>query len=138
MKRKPPKPLTPAQILRKERAAMNRNKHTAAALQAAKAAGMPEPQLEFKFDLIRKWRFDFGWPDCKIAIEINGGGKRGRHASIKGMASDCEKTNRAVIQGWRVLTYTVIQMKDPMQICADLIALRLSDAKARVNHENKN
>ncbi len=67
---------------------------------------MPTPTREYRFHPVRKWRWDFAWEDIKLAVEIHGGGQRGRHASIAGMTADCDKHNAAVGMGWRVLTFT--------------------------------
>ncbi len=58
----------------------------------------------------RRWRFDFAFPDERIAIEYEGmavgeGGKS-RHTTIGGYSGDCEKYNHAAINGWVVLRYT--------------------------------
>lgn len=77
-----------------------------------KMQGLPEPEREYRFDPERKWRFDFSWPDAHVAVEIEGvtkwGGlkKIGRHQTPKGVAADCEKYNKAVINGWAILRYT--------------------------------
>lgn len=67
---------------------------------------MPTPVREYRFHPVRKWRWDFAWEDIKLAVEIHGGGQRGRHASVAGMTADCDKHNAAVSLGWRVLTFT--------------------------------
>jgi hypothetical protein len=33
--------------------------------------GFPEPELEMGFHASRKWRFDYAWPEFKIAVEIS-------------------------------------------------------------------
>lgn len=73
-------------------------------LQLLKNSRLPEPEKEFKFHPKRKWRFDFAYPDKRIAIEIDGGiWSRGRHVNPQGFINDCEKTNAAGKLGWRVL-----------------------------------
>lgn len=68
--------------------------------------GIPEPQREFRFDSARRWRFDFAWPDRRLAVEVEGGvWVRGRHTRGAGYLKDLEKYNRAVELGWRVLRY---------------------------------
>ncbi len=57
---------------------------------------------EHVFHPKRGWRFDFAWPELKLAVELDG---RGRHQTVKGTRGDCEKLNAAVILGWRVLRY---------------------------------
>lgn len=72
-----------------------------------KAAGFPAPIREYKFCEYRRWRFDFCWPDKKIALECEGGiwlGKGG-HTSGKGYSANCGKYNCAVLLGWKVLRY---------------------------------
>jgi hypothetical protein len=37
------------------------------------SSGIQVPTREYVFAPPRKWRFDFAWPDIKLAVEINGG-----------------------------------------------------------------
>jgi very-short-patch-repair endonuclease len=77
------------------------------------AAGLPEPEVEFKFDAKRGWRFDFAWPDAKVAVEVEGGTQLqggGRHNRAQGYEKDCEKYNAAAIAGWLVLRFTTRQV----------------------------
>jgi very-short-patch-repair endonuclease len=68
---------------------------------------LPEPVKEHRFHSQRKWRFDFAWPDYKIAVEVEGGTwKGGRHTRGAGFAKDCEKYNSAQLLGWRVYRFT--------------------------------
>lgn len=68
---------------------------------------LPRPEREFKFHPHRKWRFDFAYPDRKVAIECEGGTwSRGRHTRGSGFEADCEKYNAAAILGWKVLRLT--------------------------------
>ncbi len=58
---------------------------------------------------LRDFRFDFAWPDRKIAVEIDGAiakGGRGGHTSIKGYTDDRLKDCEAVILGWTVIRVT--------------------------------
>ena len=66
-------------------------------------------EKEFKFLSNRKFRFDFALPEHKIAIEYEGGVwfKRGGHTSGIGYTKDVEKYRLALLDGWRVLRYTV-------------------------------
>lgn len=73
-------------------------------------------QREYRFDAERKWRFDFAWPDKKVAVEVDGGRWKpggGRHASD----ADMEKTNRATELGWRVFRFSASQVvNDPVGV----------------------
>jgi hypothetical protein len=72
--------------------------------QMFRAFGIPDPLCEYIFTTERGWRFDFAWPNGKIALEVEGGiWTRGRHTRGKGFFADMEKYNRAMILGWRVL-----------------------------------
>lgn len=66
------------------------------------------PVREHKFHPERKWRFDFAWPEIKLAVEIDGGtfgGEKmlGNHAVGKRYQQDCIKQNAALLNGWVVL-----------------------------------
>ena len=76
-----------------------------------KQAGLPAPIREYQFAPPHKWRFDFAWPDQKVACEIEGGTwVKGRHTSGKGFEADCAKYAEALILGWRVLRVTTGQV----------------------------
>jgi very-short-patch-repair endonuclease len=68
---------------------------------------LPMPVAEYKFHPTRKWRFDWCWPDQKVALEIEGGVyATGRHTRGKGYENDCRKYNAALLHGWKVLRAT--------------------------------
>jgi hypothetical protein len=89
---------------------------------------------EYCFHHSRKWRFDWAWPDEKVAIEYNGHHTTGRrsakskllkfaagaketpetsgHSSITGITNDAEKGNHASALGWHVLRFTALHF-DP-------------------------
>ena len=71
------------------------------------AVKLPTPVRELRFAPPRRFRFDFAWPDKKLAVEVNGAHwVGGRHNTGSGMDSDCEKYALAVLDGWRVITVT--------------------------------
>lgn len=75
-------------------------------LALLKRAGLPAPTLEYRFHDTRDWRFDFAWPDGKLALEVEGGAfKAGgsRHTRGAGFRRDCEKYSVAATLGWRIL-----------------------------------
>jgi very-short-patch-repair endonuclease len=70
-------------------------------------AGVSEPQREYKFHGMRRWRFDLAWPGQKLAVEVDGGvWIAGRHTRGAGFEADCVKGAAALILGWRVLHVT--------------------------------
>ncbi len=72
-----------------------------------RAANVPQWAAEYRFSNVRKWQLDFAWPDCKIALETDGGTwSRGRHVRPKGYEDDVEKLNAAAADGWLVLRAT--------------------------------
>lgn len=72
------------------------------------------PTREYRFNADRKWRFDFAWPDIRIAVEVEGGTSFGlsRHSRGEGFEADCEKYNAAAAKGWRVFRFTTQMVKD--------------------------
>lgn len=93
------------------------------------AAGLPTPEPEFYFakSTGRRWRFDFAWPDRKIALEIEGAvfgrtettidGRTvrvagGRHSTGVGLQADAFKYNRAAMLGWLVVRATTTMVRD--------------------------
>lgn len=66
-----------------------------------------QPEAEYRFHPVRRWRFDFAWPSVKVAVECEGGTwTRGRHTRGSGYRGDCEKYNVATAAGWRVFRCT--------------------------------
>lgn len=76
-------------------------------------ANLPEPQREHKFHPVRRWRFDFAWPEVGIAVEVEGGvWNRGRHVNPAGFTNDCTKYNTAASMGWYVFRFPTSMVKD--------------------------
>jgi hypothetical protein len=82
---------------------------------------LPVPVREYKFLPNRRFRWDFCWVALMVAVELHGGGGRGRHASVTGQATDLEKQNLAVLAGWKCLAFNVIHLKD-MPAVVDWVA----------------
>lgn len=59
---------------------------------------------ELRFHQKRKWRFDLGFPDLRVALEIEGLG--GRHQFTGGFVGDIENYGEAFALGWNVLRVT--------------------------------
>lgn len=68
----------------------------------AETRGLPVFVRELRFHDERRWRFDFAFPEQRVAVEIDG---RGRHQTVDGVRKDCEKMNEAARLGWRVLRF---------------------------------
>ena len=76
-----------------------------------RAVGL-SPEKEYRFDMMRRWRADFAFPDAKMLVEFEGGVySQGRHTRGKGFENDCEKYNTAALLGFRVLRFTASQVK---------------------------
>lgn len=66
---------------------------------------MPTPERELRFHPTRRWRFDFAWPDVKLACEVEGlvrSATKGGHQSIGGARQDMDKYEAALLLGWTV------------------------------------
>lgn len=80
-------------------------------IASLKALGLPTPEVEFYFALPRLWRADFGWPNQRVLLEVEGGAWiQGRHTRGKGFIADMQKYNRAALLGYRLLRYTPQQL----------------------------
>lgn len=86
--------------------------------------GIMVPVVEHRFHALRKWRFDYAWPERKLALEIEGGiWTNGAHTRGTGFMEDMEKYNEAALLGWRLLRFA------PNQGPEMLRALRMEFAK---------
>jgi len=78
------------------------------------------PVEEYQFSEDRRWRFDFAFPDEKLAVELDGGQWMpggGRHNTD----DDREKINAATILGWCVIRFSGTQfMSDPIG-CIEIV-----------------
>ena len=83
---------------------------------------------EFKFLSDRKFRFDFYLPDFCTGIEYEGIiSAKARHTSVTGFTKDCEKYNLAQLNGYKVLRYTALNVKDLIRDVEFLINLKKND-----------
>lgn len=64
-----------------------------------RADKLPMPTREFQFHEVRKWRFDFSWPELKLAVEVQGG----VHMIRDRFHRDIQKRAHAIMAGWTVL-----------------------------------
>ena len=69
-----------------------------------RSVGLPAPVREHRFHAVRRWRFDYAWPEQRVALEVDGGvWTGGRHTRGAGFIKDIEKLNAATFAGWRVV-----------------------------------
>ena len=86
------------------------------ALRKIAEAGLPEPEEELA-DIIpgRRFRFDLGWRDKRVLVELNGGvwsrGASG-HSSGTGIQRDYEKAALCQLQGYRVFSVSSAMVRD--------------------------
>lgn len=90
-----------------------------------RADKLPAPTREFQFDPTRKWRFDFCWPDQRLAVEVEGGiHSGGRHTRGAGFEQDARKYLAATLAGWCVVRVTGKMVRDGSAIAAARELLR--------------
>ena len=69
-------------------------------------AGLPTPEREYAAVPGRRYRWDFAWADARVLVEINGGTyARMGHSTGAGIARDYEKSNLAVLAGWKAFAF---------------------------------
>jgi hypothetical protein len=75
--------------------------------------GVPMPVAEYRFSPPRRWRFDWAWPEAKVALEVQGGVfTAGRHTRGAALMKEHEKVNTAAFLGWRLFYCTPRQVAD--------------------------
>ena len=98
--------------------------------QQLKLLNVMKPEREYRFSNARRFRFDFAWPEEKVACEVQGGvWVGGRHNRGKGYENDCDKLNLSQLEGWLLLyvTPTHIARGD----AAELIRKALKERKLK-------
>lgn len=87
-----------------------------ATLCRAHALAAPLAEYPFALAIGRRWRFDYAWPDRRVALEVEGGvfsRKGSRHTRGAGFRSDIDKYNRAALDGWLLLRVLPEQLRLP-------------------------
>ena len=95
--------------------------------QLCQQSGIPKPVTEHRFLFGRRFRFDYAWPDQKVALEVEGGvWTGGRHTRGKGFLADMEKYNHAAGLGWLVVRCvpSTLLTKDTLETVKAAIANR--------------
>ena len=74
-----------------------------------KLIGGQKYKRELIFHPTRKWRFDFAFPELKIAVEVDGGGHKMYWGTYR---NDVEKMNAALFLGWQVFRVTTDMIRN--------------------------
>lgn len=91
------------------------------------APDLPEPEAEYRFAPPRRWRFDFAYPACRVAVELHGGlWSSGAHVRPIGVQRDLQKHNAAVVLGWRLLYFSTDDLSNDPETCIDMVRQLLS------------
>jgi hypothetical protein len=82
------------------------------------AAGEPtireNPARFYRFDPVRRWHFDFAWPEKLIAVEVVPAAMIARPAAL--YRNELERYNSAALHGWRVFRFTPRDVKTGVAI----------------------
>ena len=86
------------------------------------------PEREYIFSK-RKFRFDFAFPDKKLAVEVEGGiWMNGRHNRASSIEMDFFKYNLATKLGWHILRYSTAMAIDGTAI-SDVLEMLGTDPR---------
>lgn len=92
-----------------------------------------EPVPDYRFDAVRKWKFDWAFIDARIAVEVDGGNRMARiittnRGNQKAVAvgrhtkdADLDKCNTATMQGWRVFHFSPKMLEDNPDRCVNQV-----------------
>lgn len=65
--------------------------------------------IEHKFSEYRKFRFDFAIKEIMTGIEYHGlNSEKSGHTTLLGFTKDQDKANLAQSEGWKVLSFTIL------------------------------
>ena len=104
--------LSPAELWAREAAAAKRRDLEDRLAWQIKVCQLPVPDREYQFHPIRKWRFDFAWPEYMVAAEVEGvTAQGGRHQRLAGFQDDADKYLEAQRLGWTVLRFAARQLR---------------------------
>lgn len=93
------------------------------ALLHAIAPDIAEPVPEFRF-CQRKWRFDYAWPERRVAVECSGG-YWAPHGGRHNTDADRLKLAEAAARHWLVLQFSNAMLRDDPVHCIALLRLAL-------------
>ena len=87
----------------------------------------PKPEWEFDRHIGRRHRFDWAWPDYRVAVEVDGGQYSkfgGRHSSD----ADREKLNIAASLRWLVFRFSPQQLERNPAECVAMVKMAIKDS----------
>jgi very-short-patch-repair endonuclease len=87
----------------------------------------PKPEVNFDACIGRKHRFDWAWPEYRVAVEVDGGQYSkfgGRHSSD----ADREKLNIAASLRWLVFRFSPQQLERDPEGCIKMVAQAIRDS----------
>jgi very-short-patch-repair endonuclease len=77
---------------------------------------LPEPVRQYRMPELpeRRYTYDFAWIEQRLLVEVQGGlyMAKGGHNTANGIDRDCEKIALAMVNGYRVLPVTGMQVRD--------------------------
>lgn len=105
--------MSPEEVLRAEATKLRIEQRTSLFRKLCQREGIPQPLMEYYFAKPeRAWRFDFAWPEYRVALECEGGvWVKGRHTRGKGFIEDCAKYNKGTLLGWRIFRVPSSQLE---------------------------
>lgn len=103
---------------------------------------LPQPVAEFRFLATRRLRFDYAFPEYRVAIELDGGQwiKHGQIGGRHNSDTDRAKLNEAAANGWLVFRFSNNQWQSDIIGCLTYVArglqLRLNQTAEHKDSDN--
>lgn len=86
-------------------------------LMQLRAVGLPDPTPEYRFSQERRYRFDWAWPERKVALEYDGiFSFKSRHRTVHGYSVDLDKMCLAQKEGWLVVRVGADQVRSGLAL----------------------
>lgn len=85
------------------------------------AMSSPDLEREYRFDPVRRWRFDFAHPSSRVAVEINGNAWHVAGGGRHGKDDDLAKINRALDLGYLVFQFSPKMVERNPDYCVGIV-----------------